>query len=94
MQAHPDWKGKSSFGEYGDVVEELDHGIGEILATLKTEKLDKNTIVVFLSDNGPEPRQKAQAKPFRGPEVGRPGRRHTGALYRALAGRDPRRTGE
>jgi len=66
VQAHPDWKGKSRFGVYGDVVEELDHRIGEILATLEAEKLDKNTIVVFLSDNGPEPRQKAQAKPFRG----------------------------
>ncbi len=66
VQAHPEWKGKSEFGEYGDVVEEMDARIGEILATLETEGLDKNTIVVFLSDNGPEPRQKAQAKPYRG----------------------------
>jgi arylsulfatase A-like enzyme len=66
VQAHPEWKGKSAFGEYGDVVEELDHRIGEILAVLRTEGLEKDTTVVFLSDNGPENRQKAQAKPYRG----------------------------
>ena len=67
-QAHPDWKGKSSNDAYGDVVEELDSRIGEILKTLETEKLDRNTIVVFLSDNGPEPGQRrwASAGPFRG----------------------------
>ncbi len=66
VQAHPDWKGKSAFGEYGDVVEEMDAGVGEVLATLEAEKLDRNTIVVFLSDNGPQKGQKAQAKPYRG----------------------------
>jgi arylsulfatase A len=67
-QAHPDWKGRSSNQAYGDVVEELDSRIGEILKTLKTEEIDHKTIVVFLSDNGPEPGQNkwASAKPFRG----------------------------
>ena len=67
-QAHPDWNGKSSNEAYGDVVEELDSRVGEILQVLKQEKLDRKTIVVFLSDNGPEPGQRkwASAKPFRG----------------------------
>jgi len=67
-QAHPDWKGKSSNDAYGDVVEELDSRIGKMLETLETEELDHKTIVVFLSDNGPEPGQRrwASAKPFRG----------------------------
>ena len=67
-EAHPDWKGKSRLGAYGDVVEELDFRIGQILQTLKARELDEKTIVVFTSDNGPEPGQKqwAQAKPFRG----------------------------
>ena len=67
-QAHPDWKDKSANEAYGDVVEELDHRVGEILKTLETEKLNRKTIVVFTSDNGPEPGQKkwASAKPFRG----------------------------
>jgi arylsulfatase A len=67
VEAHPDWKGKSRFGKYGDVVEEMDHRIGQILKTLEAEKLDKKTIVVFLSDNGPEPQtRESTAKPYRG----------------------------
>lgn len=67
-QPHPDWKGRSSNAAYGDVVEELDSRIGEINATLKQEQLDRKTIVVFLSDNGPEKGQRkwASAEPFRG----------------------------
>ena len=67
-EAHPDWEGKSDRGAYGDVVEELDFRVGEILDLLRNEKLDRNTLVVFLSDNGPEPGQKkwASAGPFRG----------------------------
>jgi len=40
-------------GYYGDVVEEIDWSVGEILKTLKHEGLDRNTLVVFTSDNGP-----------------------------------------
>lgn len=58
-EAHPDWKGKSNNGEYGDVVEELDFRIGEILASLKETGQENNTVIVFLSDNGPEPSQRA-----------------------------------
>ena len=67
-EPHPDWKEKSGNGAYGDVVEELDARIGEILAVLKTEGPSEDTIVVFLSDNGPEPGQKrfATAAPYRG----------------------------
>lgn len=67
VQAHPDWKGKSEYGSYGDVVEEMDSRIGEILNALKLEGIEKDTIVVFLSDNGPEPLTKeSKAKPLRG----------------------------
>ena len=67
LEAHPDWEGKSQFGVFGDVVEELDHRIGQVLETLKKEELEKNTIVVFLSDNGPEPlTRESRADPFRG----------------------------
>ena len=67
VQAHPDWKGKSEYGSYGDVVEEMDSRIGEILHALKAGGIEKSTIVVFLSDNGPEPLTKeSKAKPLRG----------------------------
>ncbi|MDG2125769.1 MAG: sulfatase-like hydrolase/transferase, partial [Verrucomicrobiales bacterium] len=67
-QAHPDWKGKSTVGAYGDVVEELDYRIGEITTALKESNLEKNTLVVFLSDNGPDPSQRkwATTAPHRG----------------------------
>ncbi len=67
-EAHPDWKGKSANGEYGDVVEELDSRIGQIRATLKETDQEKNTLIVFLSDNGPEGSQRgfSSAEPYRG----------------------------
>jgi len=40
-------------GIYGDVIQELDWSVGQIIKTLKDTGLDKNTIVVFTSDNGP-----------------------------------------
>lgn len=47
------FKGKSERGLYGDVLEEIDNGVGKILKTLEDEGLAENTIVVFTSDNGP-----------------------------------------
>lgn len=53
LYASPDFEGKSKRGLYGDVVAELDWSVGQILKTLKELNLDKNTLVVFTSDNGP-----------------------------------------
>jgi arylsulfatase A len=47
------FKNKTPRGRYGDVVEELDWAVGQILDTLRSEGLDKNTFVFFTSDNGP-----------------------------------------
>jgi arylsulfatase len=47
------FRGKSAAGLYGDVVEELDSGIGEVLAALNRNGLDEKTLVIFCSDNGP-----------------------------------------
>ncbi|MHC4330484.1 MAG: sulfatase family protein [Planctomycetota bacterium] len=47
------FRGKSLRGLYGDVIEEIDFGVGEILKTLRKEGLAENTFVVFTSDNGP-----------------------------------------
>ncbi len=47
------FKGKSRRGLYGDVVEELDASVGEVLATIRELKLAEDTLVVFTSDNGP-----------------------------------------
>jgi len=48
-----EFKGKSKKGLYADVIQELDWSVGEILKTLTEHKLDKNTLVIFTSDNGP-----------------------------------------
>jgi arylsulfatase A-like enzyme len=45
--------GKSRGGLYGDVIETIDWSAGRILATLKEQGIDSNTMVVFCSDNGP-----------------------------------------
>ena len=47
------FKGKSQQGLYGDVIQELDWSVGEILKTLDRHKLAGNTIVIFTTDNGP-----------------------------------------
>jgi arylsulfatase len=47
------FKGKSGQGLYGDVMMEIDWGIGEILKALEKNGLEENTLVIFTSDNGP-----------------------------------------
>jgi arylsulfatase A-like enzyme len=47
------FKGKSKKGVYGDVIEEIDWSVGEIVKSLKEQSLYDNTIIVFTSDNGP-----------------------------------------
>ena len=47
------FKGKSQRGLFGDVIMEIDWSVGQILSTLKRLDLDRNTMVVFCSDNGP-----------------------------------------
>jgi len=49
----PKFAGKSQRGIYGDVIEEIDWSVGEILTALKKLAIDKNTYIVFTSDNGP-----------------------------------------
>ncbi|MBL9144591.1 MAG: sulfatase [Verrucomicrobiaceae bacterium] len=47
------FKGRSELGLYGDVMEELDWSVGEVLGTLKRLKLEDRTVLIFISDNGP-----------------------------------------
>ncbi len=47
------FKGKSKQGLFGDVVMEVDWSVGEVLKALKKNGIDKNTLVIFTSDNGP-----------------------------------------
>lgn len=47
------FKGKSAGGMYGDVIEEIDWSVGQILEALAQNGLTDKTLVVFTSDNGP-----------------------------------------
>jgi len=49
----PEFAGKSGIGKYGDSVVELDQRTGEVLDAIKEAGIEDNTIVMFLSDNGP-----------------------------------------
>jgi arylsulfatase A len=53
LSASQDYRGKSGYGPYGDAVEEIDGSVGEVLACLKKNGLDEDTLVFFTSDNGP-----------------------------------------
>jgi arylsulfatase A-like enzyme len=46
-------RGKTERGIFGDVVREIDLGVGEIVDTLKTLEIYDNTLIIFTSDNGP-----------------------------------------
>jgi arylsulfatase A-like enzyme len=47
------FRGKSGQGLYGDVIMEIDWSVGQILGTLDDHRLEKNTLVILTSDNGP-----------------------------------------
>lgn len=47
------FRGRSQRGLYGDVVEELDWSVGEVMKSLKENGIENETLVLFLSDNGP-----------------------------------------
>ena len=47
------YKGKSNAGLFGDVMEEIDWSVAQIMNALDANGLTKNTIVIFTSDNGP-----------------------------------------
>ena len=53
LAVSPERRGKSAAGLYGDVIEELDWSVGEIMRAVREAGQDGNTCVLFLSDNGP-----------------------------------------
>jgi len=58
IYASKDFEGKSPRGLYGDVIEEIDWSVGEVLKAVEEIGQDDNTLVIFSTDNGPW-------KPFR-----------------------------
>ena len=48
-----DFEGVSEQGRYGDVISEIDWSVGQVLEALKSNGIDKETLLIFTSDNGP-----------------------------------------
>ncbi|MCM8538004.1 MAG: arylsulfatase [Lentisphaeraceae bacterium] len=60
----PEFHGQGKAGAYGEFLIETDFRIGQILDFLEKSGLDKNTLIVFSSDNGPENTWPARIKDF------------------------------
>lgn len=98
--ASEEFRGTSSAGLYGDVIEELDAAVGEIVSAVQARGLSDDTIIVFASDNGPWLTQGANggsAGPLRGGKgttwegglrvpaiVSAPGRLRAGTSYTGI----------
>ena len=52
--AHPDFVGKTGFGEMADSLAELDHRVGQLIDEVDALGIRDNTVFVMSSDNGPE----------------------------------------
>jgi arylsulfatase A len=53
LYCRDEFMGKSGAGLYGDVMMEIDWSVGEIMTALRETGVEKDTIVLFTSDNGP-----------------------------------------
>lgn len=68
MGVTDDFKGKSRFGLYGDVIKCLDYHVGRLLDTLTELDIADRTLVVYASDNGRGP-GRTPAQPIRGSKL-------------------------
>ena len=64
------FQGKSAGGVFGDVVEEIDWSVGEVMQAVNKAGIDDKTLIIFTSDNGPwtvfGPRHAGTTGPLRG----------------------------
>ena len=51
---HPEFDGKTGNGHYADVLAEIDYRAGQILDAIDDLDIRNNTVVIWMSDNGPE----------------------------------------
>ena len=84
LVASKQFRHTSKMGPYGDVVEEMDWSVGQVLETLRAENIEQDTLVVFTSDNGPFYQGSA------GPLRGRKGDTFEGGMREPFIARFPR----
>ncbi|MFK7910804.1 MAG: sulfatase-like hydrolase/transferase [Akkermansiaceae bacterium] len=66
LQGRDPAKKKSPEETYREMIEVLDESVGSVLKALRKHRLEKNTLVIFCSDNGPQVEYLAAAGPLRG----------------------------
>ena len=96
LAASAEFAGRSDYGLYGDVIEELDASVGQLLSVLAEAGLDECTYTFFTSDNGPWTGDGAQRGGSNGKLRGRKGTTWEGGLRIPFIARAPGRlpTGE
>jgi len=52
LAVHPDFAGTSEHGLYGDVIQEIDWSVGEIVKAIRENGLEEKTMIVYTTDNG------------------------------------------
>jgi len=52
VQPHPRFIGKSGLGLYGDFVMQVDWTVGQVMQSIDSAGIGKNTLLIFTSDNG------------------------------------------
>jgi arylsulfatase len=65
---HPDFAGTTGAGDMGDAMADVDHNVGLVLAALERLGIERNTLVLWCTDNGAEMRRpwRGAAGPWRG----------------------------
>ncbi|WBB62095.1 sulfatase-like hydrolase/transferase [Streptomyces sp. WMMC500] len=53
LAVEPEFAGRSRGGLYGDAVESVDHHLGRLFDALADRGLDRDTLIIVTSDNGP-----------------------------------------
>lgn len=51
---HPDFIGKTGYGDMADSLAEMDHRVGQLVDEVERLGIRDNTLFIFASDNGPE----------------------------------------
>lgn len=64
IDPNPEFKGKTKRGKYADFVYELDDSVAQVVQAVEKKGISENTLIVFLSDNGPA--NTGSAKPLSG----------------------------
>ena len=90
LEPASEFRGRCAGGLYGDVVEELDWSVGEVMKAVRERgTAERTTAVFFMSDNGPWLSQGEEAGspgPFRAREEHALRRRRARARHRLVAG--------